>query len=509
VNPFLQVAIVGTGQLPVSHAEETSTAVDALVSAVAGVDRERALLLRAGGLATLERAARVQTCDARSLPIAPAETMNTPSARATELIATLFGESGTELLMEALERLSRAGLRLPEALLPVALSQSRGELRARIRPVLGERGRWLAAMKPTTSWALSSQHEEAAEVDTIKARWEEATAAERRALLAQARRSYPDLARALLEASFKQEKAEQRVAWLDVIGKDLTAQDEPFLIRGLTDRSAQVRIAAARLLWLLAESDLARTLRNRADDLISVAPGSVLGTLKSFVGADVARPLIVTLPPEDFDASWESQGIVETPPHGTGRRQWWLAQFIAAVPPDHWARRFQLTPAQVVAAASMHEHAQALLDGLNTAALHHDARAWFAPLWDAVDATKHPSLTPNPLQPLSAKLTPEEAEPRMLALLDGQQSHQLASFARPWPAAVAKRFVEGLRHYKPTWTYLIPIAAMAIPVELLPGPLDVPEVPADDYAARGFLRALDDFQSTARTRRALAEEIPL
>lgn len=509
MNSFLQVAIIGTGQVAASDVEETSTPVDALVSAVPGVDRERALLLRAGGLATLERAARVVPADALRLPVAPAETMNTPSERAAEVLATLFEEGRTELLMEALDRLARAGLRLPEALLPVALARSSTELRRRIRPVLGARGIWLAAMKPTTSWALSPEHEAVPDAATIEARWEEASVAERRALLAQARRTTPGLARILLDTTFKQEKAEQRLAWLDVVGQDLTADDEPFLVRGLTDRSAQVRVAAARLLWLLPESDLARTLRTRADGLISMAPGSVLGTLKSFVGADVARPLNVTLPPEEFDAAWDGQGITETPPHGTGRRQWWLTQIIAAVPPDHWAQRFQLTPAQVVAAARAHEHAQALLDGLNSAALRHEARAWFAPLWDALDGNQHPSLTPNPFQALSAELTPEEAAPRMLALLGDTRSHQLASFPRPWPATVAKRFVEGLRHYKPTWAYLIPIAAMAIPIDLLPGPLDVPEVPADDYAARGFLGALDDFQSTARIRRALAEEIPL
>lgn len=511
MSGFTQVAILGTGQVPASDGDETATAVDGLVRAMGGVERERALLLRAGGLATLERAASLWSAEARRLPVAPSETSSTPSERATEVLRMLFEDSRVDLLTEALERLAGGGLRLPEALLPVALSHSNGDVRARVRPALGARGVWLAGMKPAWSWALAPDDEVQGDAGAaaIEARWEEASSAERRTLLARARRTHPALARVLLASSFKQEKAEQRLAWVEVIGSDLTAEDEPLLAQMLSDRSMAVRTAAARLLWRLPDSELARTLRARAEGLLSVAPGSVLGALKSFVGADVARPLHVTLPPETFDATWESQGIVETPPSSTGRRQWWLAQILSAVHPDHWAQRFQMTPAQVVAAARAHEHASALLDGLDTAALRHTARGWFAPLWDAVDTSVQPALTYNPLAQLSAVLAPEEAEPRMLAVLEGSRAHQLAAFPRPWPASVAKRFVEGLRAYRPTWTHLLPIAAMAIPIERLPPALDVPEVPDDDYNARAFLRALDEFQSTARIRRALAEEIPL
>src|SRR5262249_36488677 len=92
----------------------------------------------------------------------------------------------------------------------------------------------------------------------------------------------------------------------------------------------------------------------------------------------------VRLPPPRFDPAWAHDGLVEEPPAGRklGRRQWWLAQVIAAGPPSHWEARFSASAAALVAAAAAPQRAAAPLAVLPTAALAHGTGAWLEPLWE-------------------------------------------------------------------------------------------------------------------------------
>jgi hypothetical protein len=130
MSAFVRVAIVGTGQLAPSAEDEAGSAVDGLVARLASEDRERTFLLRAGAHAVLRRAARLP--EAAGLRDEPAPEESQPRA------------SGRALQIEALELLARAGQRLPEELLPAALSQSSAPVREALRAVLGGRGPWLA-----------------------------------------------------------------------------------------------------------------------------------------------------------------------------------------------------------------------------------------------------------------------------------------------------------------------------------------------------------------------------
>lgn len=510
MSDFVRLAILGTGQTPASEADLSGSPVDALVALVAGLGREQALLARAGGYGFLRRAAAVPEPRALRGEPAPAETLGACSARLGTLLVTLLDESDDALLAEALERLAGARLRLPEELLPRALSKTSRALRAQLHVVLGERGRWLARQRAAWAWgatAVAARDELPAD---FEARWEEGSAAERREWLRTLRRLDRSRARELITASWKQEKAEQRLGWLEVIAADTRADDEPLLEGMLGDRSSGVRMAAARTLWRLPESALGRRLHERADALVSFelpAP-SLLGKLRALVSSDARGTWRVTLPPEAFDPRWERDGIAETAPQGVGRRQWWLMNVLSAVPPAHWTARFSAEPERLIAALGGHEFEAVVLDGLVAAALRHDARDWFAPLWDAVSQRAEASvLTPNQLAELSARLNPEQAESRMLASMAAGQHARLAAFPHPWPASVAAHVIGALSRYEPAWTELLPIAAYALPVASLPGTVPVPEMPAPDYAVNAYLRALDRFQFVANVRRTIAEEI--
>jgi hypothetical protein len=376
---------------------------------------------------------------------------------------------------------------------------------------LGERGRWLARRRPEWAWALEASSGESVLPADLDQRWAEGTVAERQALLALTHRLAPARARQLVAESWKQEKAEQRLAWLKVLEANVTAEDESLLVSMLSDRSALVRLAAARLLWLLPESELARRIRARVEGLLELeSSGGMLSKLKSAVGARPARTLRAKLPPEKYEPTWEKDGIVEKPSEGGGRRQFWLTQMVAAVPPAHWTTRWGVSPCDLVALVREHELSDALLDGFTSAAIRHDAREWYTPLWDAWNvASCRPLFSEDPEHALLLRLVPEDAEPRLIKLLDvARKVYLVASVPGPWPEKLSKLVLDGMTELRCEWTELLPHAALVIPVELLPMQVSAPVLSNEnDYTGRAYLRALERFQTIAALRQSVAREI--
>ena len=502
MSDFVRAAIVGTAQLADAASLRTGSAADELIAQLGEGDRERAFLLRAGAVAVLRRAARVAARQqAQAQPSAP-DARRATSARLTEILRALFGSMEPELLAETLERSARAQLRLAPELLPLALEQTAPARRALLAPLLGERGLWLARRRPEWSWALALGTAEALPAD-VEQRWAEGTAVERKVWLGRMRRYAPELARKLVAEAWKQEKLEQRQAWLEVIASRVDAEDEPWLTSLASDRSASIRIASARLLWRLPGSEVARRAGERARSWVSF-------------GADGWS---VTLPPEPHDPAWEREGIAESVPPGQsiGKRQWWLLQALWAVPPDTW-----LPPgaarASLLDAARGHEFGGVLLDGISGAALSMDSTAWFAPLWDAWLKAEGPSALPeSPLATLTRRLDADAAASRGLALLqDDARSALLAYLPRPWPDPVAQGFLAALKGGRVFPGDVLSAAALGIAVELLPESVallepavldSIPRGPVRlDAAARAQLRALDHFRTIAAVRREIAQE---
>jgi hypothetical protein len=328
----------------------------------------------------------------------------------------------------------------------------------------------------------------------LEQRWAEGSAVERKVLLGRLRRYAPALARQLVAEAWKPEKLEQRQAWLEVISSRVDPEDEPWLVSLGSDRSASIRVASGRLLWRLPGSEVARRAVERARAWVSFDGGAWR----------------VTLPPEAYDPSWERDGIAESPPPGQsiGKRQWWLLQALWAVPPELWLPAPGASPAALLDAARAHEFGSVLLDGISGAALSMEARAWFAPLWDAWFQLDGPSALPEPpLATLSARLDPDAAASRGLALLQTEARLALLAFLpRPWPEPVARGFLAALKGGRVFSGEVLSAAALGIPVELLPESIALPEPASPDAATRAQLRALDRFRTVAAVRREIAQE---
>ena len=158
------------------------------------------------------------------------------------------------VLLEALELIRRAGFRLPPALVPGLLDDTRAEVVAATRPVSGEIGRFLMTKNPR--WAAPADPDL-----TDRTRWDEGTIAQRLRWLRSYRRADPNGARELLVENIFQESAGNRAELVEVLADGLSGADEDFLMQALQDRSRVVATAAIALLTELPESALRRDMR--------------------------------------------------------------------------------------------------------------------------------------------------------------------------------------------------------------------------------------------------------
>lgn len=506
MNDLIRTTVLGTGQVP-SGSDATGTAADGLVDRLGLAERERALLLRAGTAAVLLRAGKRPATFSGRIEPAPGETLTRASVQVSDRLHHVVGGAFSELLPEASLAMLRRGLRLPEELLPLALSERASERRAALLPLLGERGRWLAKQRPEWAWAHGGVDGAATELPSDAAeRWQEGSVAERTPLLKLARRLAPDVARAWVESTFKADKPEQRVAWLEVFETGLSTADVPFLESALSDRSANVRIAAARVLWRLADGDVAAAVRSRVESLFGSTPKQtgISNKLKALFSK--AEALSVELPPEVYDKALERLGIAEAPPHAAvGRRQWWLAQLVAATPPGWFCERFGAPPEALVESVRQHDYRDALVNGWASAALRFGASDWLVPMWDACFKLQGLAnwFGGDTLRRLTVALDTGARTQRLVTCVrDGVHLDLLDLADKPWPEALSQTALGRLRPESWQGRHLLGLAATSLPLELLPVNLTPLDGTSPSYA-----KLIEEFNVKADFRRRLAEEL--
>lgn len=365
-------------------------------------------------LATAAIASAYEVCGAQppraasSAPPAAADAYQPCSHRAGELLAIILSMSQTparqSLLTQWLTSAAAVRVRPPHHALPelLAIAASQRAIRAAVEAVIDERGRWLVSLNP--SW-----RETATNTGDDEAQWQTGKRDQRVEVLRRRREADAAGGRAMVQSSWREDAAEDRVAFVETLRVGLNADDEPFLEAALDDRSKLVRAAAANVLARLPASAFVKRAIERVSPLLQFQAGAKGGFLKK------AKPdtITVTLPPDAYDAAWARDGIVEKPEDRTGRRQWWLLQMVRFIPPSHWSAVWQRTPAECLAAASG-EFADVLVRAWTDAASAHEDRAWSAALVHAAVESGGKSLPVS----LIAHLSPDEQRSLVPKLFD-------------------------------------------------------------------------------------------
>ncbi|MBD2077138.1 hypothetical protein H6F86_25290 [Phormidium sp. FACHB-592] len=305
---------------------------------------------RVGWLPEVRSVTQVESCSSEDLLRC--------SPRAVRCLQQIFEGQFPQLLSEWLERAAISGKRVPEILLPSLLDKGRQqrELRAAILPVLGQRGRWLAAQNPDWSYAVAL---------TTEADWETGTPSARLLYLQDLRSHNPDQARELLQSTWKQETASDRAKFLEIFRVGLSLADEPFLEDALGDRSKEVRRVAVDLLASLPTSRLCQHVTEHTCRYLSLE-------------REVSS-LHVQLP-DHLDETLIQLGFELKPLSSinskVGEKGWWLLQMLSATPLSTWTEQWQMSPQQIIKLAQSHEWQNVLLDGFALAAKRQGNHEW-------------------------------------------------------------------------------------------------------------------------------------
>ncbi|XGW00582.1 MAG: DUF5691 domain-containing protein [Leptolyngbya sp. BL-A-14] len=467
----------------------------ALLSAVGLVSLHQ----RVGWLPEARSVIQVESCSSDDLPGC--------SPRAARCLQQMLEGQFPNLLSEWLENAAIARQRVPEMLLPLLLEKGRQQrdLRPAVLPVLGQRGRWLAAQNPDWHYAVAL---------TTEADWETGTPSARLLYLHDLRSHNPDRARELLQSTWKQEAASDRAKFLETLRTGLSLADEPFLEDGLSDRSKDVRRVAVDLLASLPTSRLCQHVTEHACRYLSL---------------ERKGPSLQVQLPDRLDETLIQRGFELKPlssvSNKVGEKGWWLLQLLGATPLSTWTEQWQMSPQQIVKLAQAHEWQNVLLDGFALAAKRQENHEWLEKIirvWFAGQTAinRNVALVDLGTEALVAALSGDRREALLIDLF--QVSHRkindsltiwlLRSSAQRWSVDLARLVLDGLEdHLNHTKTFsnsdwelraVLKEFARFIPISLMSDVIQLRERLANDSP---WMNSMNDLIALLEFRKEMAQ----
>jgi hypothetical protein len=245
-------------------------------------------------------------------------------------------------------------------------------MRHYLLPILGTRGRWLAALNPLWTYAVGVDEISVEKDDPSQDIWELGAFSQRLGYLQRIREQDPAQARELLSASLGELPAKERLAFIKLFGTGLEADDEVLLERLLKDRSQHVRKSASILLARLPETKHAQQLNTWLSELITCHQ-------------DVVSNHWTCDAPKQVDDQWKKAGVnLQRSSHETlGERAWWLYQLVSLMPLRWWRTHTGMSPSQLIVWAQQTDWRNALMRGWREQAGNEGDIEWVIALLDA------------------------------------------------------------------------------------------------------------------------------
>lgn len=301
--------------------------------------------------------ATVDTAPHDRAPVDTAPLVSRAAAARLDDLLSGARDDADALLVQWLDAAARQCLRVPPDRLPALLDwAARRTHRTLVLPVLGERGRWLAAHRDR--WARTLDRADAAapiathasstgasSVDVPSAEaWSHGTPLERQRWFGELRRADPAAARtALLALDWNRQDGDSRLAFVEALSWGLAEPDEEILDRALADRRKDVRSAAADRLSRVPGGRFQVQAAARALACVRVEHPP----RPSLMARRPGPRIVVTLPDAGDPAPWPA-GTLE-PPRGTGDRAWLLRHLVETTPLQLWTQSTGLSPEALLA----------------------------------------------------------------------------------------------------------------------------------------------------------------
>ncbi|QDT32999.1 DUF5691 domain-containing protein [Thalassoglobus polymorphus] len=522
MNELFKAALVGTRKLPVVPLDD-SFPTDQIATSHEALSPESDLLLRIGRRSIYELAGQ-PTVHVAPFPAAPSVESKIWSKRFLQVMHAALGQSQSNVLIEFLRALDEQGLNIPDSILPDLFNTSEPELRQAVRPVIDERGVWLAKLNPEWEWVLDAEINEAVDVRILEEQWNEGTIPQRCEVLTQVRLLDAEQGRTWLLNCFKKEKADVRRQFLERMATSLSEHDEEFLESALKDRSKYVKQVAADLLAKIPTSNLSARHQQRATQLLERIPST---------GSQLK---LTCQPPQELPRDWEEDGIPASASGAQGKRAFWTEELVSRIPPANWTTFFEASPLELINAVLHDDFSHSVITGWTRSVGACDASNletidWVEPLWKYWSAmTQHPHAVVQDqaiamLETLSVWFEQSKLERAILQLVQDQPDPTNAPISRllpfigtPWSSSFAKEYLRitrglvGSRTDRSVihWLNSLPAAATAIPkeaFEIAQAPWRIRDQAIQSWQVCEIERLISQFAERIQLRAAFYEEL--
>lgn len=337
----------------------TESLVGKVLGQVASGDSESNLLGSAATASLYQQIGTLPPVNNLLLPNkAPREEKSRCSEAAASYLAKMLSGEYPQVLPEWLKTLEKLNQRVPEELLPNLLeySQKHG-FQNLIKPVLGERGHWLATQNSNWEFAIK--------ITDFEKSWEMGSFQIRLQTLIQLRAIYPNKARELLERTWTEETPKECKVFLWNLSNNLSMADEPFLESALDDKRWEVHNGAIGLLAKLPESRFMQRMIERVKPLL------IWKNDESYEKAYIH--INFTDMPDKCNKAMMRDGISRFYRYSTtDKKNWWLQQMLEFIPPKFWLDYWNITSDNFVLSISKNSDTdKLLLDAIISATIRH------------------------------------------------------------------------------------------------------------------------------------------
>ncbi|KAF0247415.1 MAG: hypothetical protein FD167_3184 [bacterium] len=413
-DDLVSTALIGTqrqaGEVsPISPSDK----LNAMLSQLNTSDVEHNLLSAATLLAIYQRAGKApnkldisltEPCDLEDLPIYNPER--------NKLFLSIFEERNVKAFAEYLSLLGKTACRISNDNLCQILNygNSYPEFREGICKVIGKRGQWLAEQNPNWAYARVTNPKNV----TPEEIWQIGNKLDRINLLKELRKKDSKKARELVLSTWKEESADERVAFILTFKENLTIEDENFLENALDDRAKDIRLEAQKLLSCLSESQFHARMLKRLRSIIK------LKTEKKNTILEINLP-------QNLDEMTIRDIVEVNPPNkDIGQKAWWLRKIVLAVDPKFWSNHLNLSSKEVFSLIAKSDWEQDLLWALPGSISNHLDLEWAKALFQwYID--KNIAIGFETTSTLFSKLSPKEREDLLMLFLNKEEKFNATS----------------------------------------------------------------------------------
>ncbi|MCC6287244.1 MAG: hypothetical protein IT249_05115 [Chitinophagaceae bacterium] len=361
-DDIVNTAMIGTDKkqttpalLPQELAEATG-----IIQANTALDKEEMFLQTAAVALNFRQSGFVPVHNASDIEKAPSEEKKYCSNDALQCLKNILSEESVPLLQLWLEQCESKQRVVSPVLVPALLAAAvqQKKLQLLVHACCGRRGEWLG--KFNTQWNFSSG-------DAPEQVWQTGTMEMRKNIFGEIRKANPAQALEWLQQTWKEEDANAKTAFLELMYTGISEADLPFLESLSGEKSKKVKDEAMHLQRCVPSSPIVTRYQQALAQRVHLKKEkALLGLMnKSFLLFN-ASPLEDDIYKSGIEKLSNSKEFTDD--------EYILFQLTESVPPSFWEKQWQCKPREVIDHFQKNEVAKKLVPAIVNAAVKFNDR---------------------------------------------------------------------------------------------------------------------------------------